>query len=88
MPTGPQLRVARIARGLTLGEAARAAGVGLATLSRIENGRATLQPDVEARLMRIVDWTTAFDRLFADLAAAAPPPPAPPGAEPHAEPTR
>lgn len=83
MPTGPQLRVARVARGLTLGEAARAAGLGLATLSRIENGRTPLQPDVEARLMRIVDWTEAFDRLFADLAAAVESPATP--AEPATE---
>ncbi len=87
MPTGSQLRVARIVRGLTLGEAARAAGLGLATLSRIEHGHTPLQPDVEARLMHIVDWTDAFDRLFADLAAAAVPPPASPEPAAEADPT-
>ena len=68
MPTGLQLRVARVARGLTLYEAAREAGLSLSMLSRLEHQRVRLLPDVEARLMQVVRWNAAFDRLFADLA--------------------
>lgn len=68
MPTGLQLRVARVARGLTLYEAAREAGLSLSMLSRLEHQRARLLPDVEARLMQVVRWNAAFDRLFAELA--------------------
>ena len=68
MPTGTQLRLARIARGWTLAETARRAGLGLSTLSRLENERVRLAPDVEARLMEVLGWNEAFERLFQDLA--------------------
>lgn len=68
MATGPQLRVARVARGLTLVETARQAGVAMSTLSRLENGVTPLRPDVEARIKDIVQWNQAFDQLFASLA--------------------
>lgn len=67
MATGPQLRVARVARGLTLFEAARRAGMGISTLSRLENGLAPLRPNVEARLKSVVGWNDAFELLFAAL---------------------
>lgn len=78
MPSGAQLRVARIARGLTVNETARAAGITASTLSRIEHGRMPLQPDTEARLMAVVGWTVAFERLFADLTVVEATTPSPP----------
>jgi transcriptional regulator with XRE-family HTH domain len=69
MATGPQLRVARVARGLTLVETARRVGVGMSTLSRLENGIAPLRPDLEARIKAVVQWNQAFDELFVSLAA-------------------
>lgn len=71
MPTGPQLRVARVARGLTLAHVSQAVGVSIATLSRIEHGRAPLHDDVRQRMMHTVGWTEAFDRLFEDLTPGA-----------------
>lgn len=68
MPTGTQLRLARIARGWTLAETARRAGLGMSTLSRLENERVRLTPDMEARLMEVLGWNAAFERLFQDLA--------------------
>ena len=69
MPTGTQLRLARIARGWTLAETARRAGLGVSTLSRLENERVRLAPDVAARLMEVLGWNAAFERLFEDLAS-------------------
>ncbi len=68
MPTGTQLRLARIARGWTLAETARRAGLGVSTLSRLENERVRLAPHIEARLMEVLGWNEAFERLFQDLA--------------------
>ncbi len=67
MATGPQLRIARVARGLKLWEVAQRAYMGVSTLSRVESGLIPLRPEVEARLKEIVEWTPAFDALFAAL---------------------
>lgn len=69
MPTGSELRLARIARGLSLKETARRAGLGVSTLSRLENERIPIPPHMEARLMAVLGWNEAFERLFHDLAA-------------------
>lgn len=69
MPTGSELRLVRVARKLSLEETARRAGIGLSTLSRLENERIPMPPHIAARLMDVLGWNEAFERLFHDLAA-------------------
>lgn len=51
----PPLRAIREARGLTLTEAARRAGIDPGHLSRVERGKAGLSLDALARLARVLD---------------------------------
>ncbi|MEV7186590.1 helix-turn-helix domain-containing protein [Kitasatospora sp. NPDC093102] len=66
---GPRLRAVRERHGHTLTEASRASGVGLSTLSRVENGRR--KPNLELLLHLARVYGVSLDEL-AGLAPAAP----------------
>jgi transcriptional regulator with XRE-family HTH domain len=67
--TGTELRLARIAQKLTIEETARRAGMGVSTLSRLENERIALSAPMEARLKTVLGWNETLERLCHDLAA-------------------
>jgi transcriptional regulator with XRE-family HTH domain len=54
LPEGTQLRLARIAAGLTLFEVGRLADVSPPRLSEFERGRPSLPPDSIARVQTIL----------------------------------
>ena len=67
MATGSQLRLARLARRLTLAEVAQRVGIGVHSLSRYENERLPIPPEIEAEIKRVVGWNRIFERFFLEL---------------------
>lgn len=59
-----KLRLARMAKGWTLTECAELARVPISELSRIETGRLSATPEMQARLCGLlgIDPRTVFDR--------------------------
>lgn len=54
LPEGTQLRLARIARGLTLFDVGRRAGVSPPRLSEYERGRPSLSPEAVERVRAVL----------------------------------
>jgi len=68
MDFAKQLRIVRIARGVTQKELCTAAGVPEALISFIESGKIMPQPHIEAKLRAALSWPAEADEAFRILA--------------------
>lgn len=57
-PTGPQVRMERMMKGLRINDVARVSGICIPTLSLIERGLAKLTPVRMAKIRKALDTAT------------------------------